>query len=194
MYPPLDASDCANFSDDVKGNGVCGTNGNTKVFQADQAATECDGGNISGPYGSPPFVTDTFTSLIGQDNAVLYQVYVPVSTTSVFFGETEPRLLQSQLTTITKSSSGQVRRTRSAQGFDAFSFVGTAHNTNSMSYYREVKVTKEEFYDAFESAKLEYSILDEDLCKWDNNGNDITGGVGGSLVACKNHLEESFVL
>jgi hypothetical protein len=195
LYPPMDASECAGLSpNDVVGSGDCGVNGNTKIFEADQEATTCDGGNISGPYGSGMYVTDTYTTLVGLDNAVLYQVYVPTSTTSALFGESEPRLLQSQLTTITKSPAGEIRRTRSAQGFNAFSFVGTEHTTNSMSYYRERKVTKEEFYAAFATAQSAYSILDADLCKWDNNGVDLMGGGDGSMDACVAHLEESFAL
>lgn len=194
LYPPEPAAECSSLSppDNVVGNGTCGVNGNTKIFEADQAANECDDGNISGPYGSGMFMTDTYTTLVGQDNAVLYQVYVPASTTSVLFGESEPRLLQSQLTTITKSPSGEIRRTRSAQGFNAFSFDGTQHITNSMSYYRERKVTKEEFYAAFIDAQSRYNILDADLCKWDNNGADVMGGGDGSMDACIAHLEESF--
>jgi hypothetical protein len=177
----------------VIGSGSCGVNGNTKIFEADQEATECgNDGNISGPYVSGMFKTDTYTTLVGQDNAVLYQVYVPASTTSVLFGESEPRLLQSQLTTITKSPSGEIRRTRSAQGFNAFSFDGTQHATNSMSYYRERKVTKEAFYAEFDKDQTAYNILSSDLCKWDSNGADVLGGGNGSMDACVAHLEESF--
>lgn len=187
MYPPTDAAECGSLTPPVIGSGTCGVNGNTKIFEADQEATECgNDGNISGPYGSGMFITDTYTTLVGQDNAVLYQVYVPL------FGESEPRLLQSQLTTITKSPSGEIRRTRSAQGFNAFSNDGTQHTTNSMSYYRERKVTKEEFYAEFAKDQTAYNILDSDLCKWDSNGADVLGGGNGSIDACIAHLEESF--
>jgi hypothetical protein len=122
---------------------------------------------------------------VGAENALLYQVFIPPSLT----GASENRLLQSQLTTITESPSGQVYRTRTAQGFDVFANVGT---TNSVSYYRERKVDKEEFYTELSDTIAEYGILTEDLCKWDNNGNEILPV--GSLTECIAHLEESFSL
>jgi len=100
---------------------VCGTNGNMKVFEAYQSPTTCSlneelKGDIEGPFGSLSY---TYTQLVGRDNALLYQVYIPKAT----FGITEDRIIQSQLTTITKvsdSSTGEtvVHRTRTAQGFD----------------------------------------------------------------------------
>lgn len=105
-------------------------------------------------------------------------------------GKEEDVLLQSQLTTITASPDGQVYRTRTAQGFDAFVAVG---QTTSASYYRERKVTEEEFYAELESTIADYNIREEDLCVWDNT-NSAIGGVVGSFDACKEHLEESFAL
>jgi len=58
------------------GSGTCGVNGNTKLFEADQSGSSCDG-SIAGPYGEAPFNVDTFTTLVGKENAVLYQVYLP---------------------------------------------------------------------------------------------------------------------
>ena len=220
----------------VVGDGECGINGNTKIFQAgeyllswhdhadtttkpgapwwcvgtmsssfsniiisrqtthkklsDQSATTCSlnpelGGDIEGPYISGPFELPTFTQLVGDDNSLLYQVFVPSFTGG------EDALLQSQLTTITKNpADGQVYRTRTAQGFDAFVNVGMS---TYASYYRERKVTRDEFYAALESATVEYNVRDEDLCIWDNNGNNIPGAVG-SLETCEAHLEESFAL
>ena len=52
MYPPADADGCVDSS--VVGAGVCGRNGNTKIFEADQAATTCDParpGRIAGRRG-----------------------------------------------------------------------------------------------------------------------------------------------
>ena len=49
-----------------------------KVFEADQTATTCSlnpalGGIIEGPYGSLSY---TYTELMGQDNALVYQVFL----------------------------------------------------------------------------------------------------------------------
>ena len=136
MYPPQTSTKCASDSS-TQGVGICGTNGNMKVFEADQTATTCSlneelKGDIEGPFGS---LTYTYTQLVGNENALLYQVWIPKGT----FGITEDRLLQSQLTTITKvtdSSTGEtvVHRTRTAQGFNGFTSVGT---TSYSSYYRE---------------------------------------------------------
>ena len=113
----------------------------------------------------------TKTTLIGKD-ALLYQVY---------FNEA---LVQSQLTTITKGASGKVYRTRSAQGFDPITQV-----TTSSSYYRERKVTKEDFYAEFSQAIVSYNIKVEDLCKTDPTSQEI-----GSMEKCIEHLEYSFLL
>jgi len=171
----------------VVGDGECGTNGNTKVFQADQAATTCADGDIEGLYIQGPFSLPTKTQLVGKDNALLYQVFIP----GAMVGKDEDVLLQSQLTTITASGpDGQIYRTRTAQGFDAFVLVGESTST---SYYRERKVSKEEFYAALETTIADYNIREEDLCVWDSQNNAIAGVVG-SLEACKEHLEESFTL
>ena len=50
LYPPQDSNVCDSANDAVKGDGVCGVNGNTKIFEADQVATTCSGGGIEGPY------------------------------------------------------------------------------------------------------------------------------------------------
>jgi len=63
-------------------------------------------------------------------------------------GITERRLMQSQLTTLTKSSDGTVYRTRTAQGFNTFVNVGTP---SYASFYREKKVTEEVFWSTFEA-------------------------------------------
>ena len=60
----------------VTGNGTCGVNGNSKRFEADQSGESCDG-SIAGPFGTPPFQVDTVTTLVGNDNAVLYQINLP---------------------------------------------------------------------------------------------------------------------
>lgn len=179
----------------VTGNGTCGVNGNSKRFEADQSGESCDG-SIAGPFGTPPFQVDTVTTLVGNDNAVLYQInlpdYPPPSPDSGFpdFSPLSGNLFQSQLTTL----SGNGRRTRTAQGFDAFNFdPASASIPTYSSFYRERKVSKEEFYEALEATLIEYNILEEDTCTRDSGGKQFPGIVGG-IDACRDHLEESFAL
>mmetsp|Transcript_47878 Transcript_47878/g.93533 ORF Transcript_47878/g.93533 Transcript_47878/m.93533 type:complete len:363 (+) Transcript_47878:48-1136(+) len=183
LYPPQKVEICSSDNTTV-GDGVCGINGHSKVFSADQSATTCSDneelfGDIEGPYQG----LNTKTELIGEDSALLYQVLFPAS----FAGEEGPdRLLQSQLTTLTSTPDGQVLRTRTAQGF---AYFGPAQGTpTSASFYRERKVDKEEFYSNFEAAISTYNILVEDLC---SNGGGNDGGDFGMDV-CGDHLEESF--
>ena len=163
-------------------------NGNTKIFSADQQASVCYDneemkGDIDGLYAG---FLPTKTQLVGQDNALLYQVFYPAAPDDL-------RLLQSQLTTITKDpASGQVFRTRSAQGFEFLGFVSPIGTTTSSSYYRERKVNETIFYKEMQKAIDEYNILEDDLCKWDNNGNNVS--MSGSLGDCISHLNESFAL
>ena len=182
MYPPQKAAKCE-IDNTVDGAGVCGTNGNTKIFEADQKASVCSlnpelKGDIEGPYGpvgpNGPSAY-TYTELIGKDNSLLYQVYAKKG----FMGIPEDRIMQSQLTTLTTLSDGTVRRTRTAQGFDAFGNVGAP---TYASYYRERKVSKEEFWQVFNDTQTEYNILDSDLCD------------GPGFASCQQHLEESFEL
>ena len=171
VYPPQAQLVCDSYSvgeTSVLGGGTCGINGNTKLFEADQSSTTCDGGNIEGMWAG---MFPTKTTLVG-DNALLYQVYF------------NDAIVQSQLTTITKDKSGQLHRTRSAQGFDPIT-----QRSNSMSYYRERKVTKDVFYAEFSHAVTACNIRVEDLCKADPNSTEI-----GSLQNCINHLENSFLL
>jgi hypothetical protein len=153
----------------VIGSGTCGVNGNTKLFEADQSSTTCDGGNIEGLYAG---MFPTKTTLVGN-NALLYQVFY------------DKAIVQSQLTTITEDSSGEANyRTRSAQGFDPMT-----QRSNSMSYYRERKVSKEVFYEELSHAISAYNVNMEDLCKADPNSTEV-----GSIEKCINHLENSFLL
>ncbi len=144
------------------------------------------GGDIQGPYIQGNFILPTTTELVGKDNALLYQVFVP----GAMLGKEKDVLMQSQLTTITEGPDGQIYRTRTAQSFDAFVNVGVA---NSASYYRERKVDRNEFYATLNSTILEYNIRDEDLCVWDSSNNAIAN-VTGSFGTCQDHLEESFDL
>lgn len=83
------------------GDGVCGVNGNTKRFEADQSTAgvpggfSCDG-TIEGLFAG---FFDTKTTLVGKDNAVLYQVNFPQGLGGGLF--------QNQVTTL----SGNGRRT-----------------------------------------------------------------------------------
>jgi len=174
----------------VTGNGTCGVNGNSKRFKADQSGESCDG-SIEGPFG--PF--GTFTTLVGNDNAVLYQINLPEYTQPPpgsgipDFSPLSGNLFQSQLTTL----SGNGRRTRTAQGFDAFNFdPASASIPIYSSFYRERRVSKEEFYAELEATLIEYNILEEDTCTRNSRGNlvDVVGGID----ACRDHLEESFAL
>lgn len=171
VYPPQAQSVCNSYSvgeTSTLGSGTCGINGNTKIFEADQRSTTCDGGNIEGVWAG---MFPTKTTLIG-DNALLYQVYY------------NEALVQSQLTTITEDASGKMYRTRSAQGFDPMS-----QRSNSMSYYRERKVSKDVFYAEFSHAITTNNIKVDDLCKVDPNSTEV-----GSFEKCVDHLEGSFLL
>lgn len=95
LYPPSPPSSCGFEESDTVGKGVCGVNGNTKVFQADQEATTCTvDGSISGPY--PPFF-QTKTELVGANNALLYQVILPKGDYGPYLKVSEDRVFQSQL-------------------------------------------------------------------------------------------------
>jgi len=193
LYPPQTTPMCDAAENSVVGNGVCGTNGNTKVFEADQSATTCSGGDIAGSYLYNFIPLPTYTQLVGKDNALLYQVFIPGS----LVNKTEDVLMQSQLTTMTQNEE-TLYRTRSAQMFDAF---GTAFGNpfgkmgapDSVSYYRERKVEKDEFYEALSLAIAEYDIREDDLCVWDGEGKAVVNATG-SFQTCENHLEESFAL
>jgi len=171
LYPPQTQEKCG-ASSSVTGNGRCGINGNSKRFHADQstAGDSCDG-SIEGPYEG----LDTKSTLVGDDNAILYQVYF------------QGAIFQSQLTTF----SGKGRRTRSAQTFNTFG--PTPEIPAWCSFYRERRVERDEFYASLNATLVEYGILDEDVCNRDSMGNLIDGVVGG-INACEDHLEESFEL
>ena len=158
------------------GDGICGTNGNSKVYEADQSNANntipsCNG-TIEGPYGG---VFHSKTTLVGENNALLYQVYY------------QGKLFQSQITTL----NGEGSRTRTAHVFNPFG--PTPSILTSYSFYRERRVEKEEFYAKLLVTLKEYGILDGDTCTHNSRGNLIEGTVGG-IEACKGHLEESFDL
>jgi hypothetical protein len=209
MYPPQDTALCP--STNPVGDGVCGTNGNMKVFEADQNSTTCSTnpelkGNIEGPYGSLSY---TYTELIGKDNSLLYQVWLTKEALNYYqsvilgnpgsacvagdCGYTEDRLMQSQLTTLTQKLDGTWMRTRTAQGFDAFGDVGAP---TYASFYREKKVTEAEFWTAFNETMTNYNILESDTCAWKSGetGGTTSSGLDAGFMSCKLHLESSFDL
>eukprot|EP00538_Stauroneis_constricta_P011706 CAMPEP_0119573062 /NCGR_PEP_ID=MMETSP1352-20130426/44935_1 /TAXON_ID=265584 /ORGANISM="Stauroneis constricta, Strain CCMP1120" /LENGTH=344 /DNA_ID=CAMNT_0007622749 /DNA_START=651 /DNA_END=1682 /DNA_ORIENTATION=- len=167
LYPPQNADVCAS-NDSVVGTGTCGTNGNTKIFAADQSATTCNtnparGGEIEGPFAG---IFDTKTELIGADNALLYQVFLQGS------------LFQSQLTTLSETPAGEIRRTRSAQSF----FQGMP---NSLSFYRERKVDKATFYAELAQTITDYNIQASDTCTWqDGAGGVVDTGLDAGINGC----------
>ena len=210
MYPPQSTSLCEQGTNSTMGAGSCGENGNMKVFGVDQHATTCSlfsPGAIEGPYGA---LTYTYTELVGRNNSLIYQVYLTSGALNYYestimgnpydrcdlngyCGYDEDRLMQSQLTTLTEDVNGVMRRTRTAQGFDAFVNVGSQ---TYASFYREVKVPKETFYMVFNQTAAEYSILESDWCAWamGDTGGTVPGFSDPGFASCEAHLEESFAL
>mmetsp|Transcript_16991 Transcript_16991/g.24207 ORF Transcript_16991/g.24207 Transcript_16991/m.24207 type:complete len:325 (+) Transcript_16991:61-1035(+) len=190
VYPPLPLEECDTRDKNVLGNGTCGTNGNTKVFFADQNATTCSNGDISGDYQG---IFRTTTNLIGPENAVLYQVFLKKGALGADY-PSKDCLSQSQLTSFTQGPNGELYRTRTAQGFQCFIPPLVGQPTYA-SYYREHKVDKEEFYTAIKEALVNNNVLDSDKCAWMDSSS--TGGVALSSYtpgyeACIQHLEQAF--
>lgn len=163
-YPPQDSERCTGEEGDVKGDGTCGIHGNEKIFSADQTASDCRG-NLAGPFVTPFGTANTFTTIIEPDT-VVYRVQFP----------DPPFLLQNQLTTLPND---QIR-IRSAQGFSV-----PTQETSYLSYYRERKVTREEFYEALEQARADYNILPSDECGYDGTSNGPTG------IDCETHFSDT---
>lgn len=148
VYPPISRSKCrarrAAGSLSVVGNGTCAINGNERVFQAFQTASDCQG-NLAGPFFS--FSTDT---KIIDDERVLYTVR-----------DANGFISQSQQTIL-----GDGWRIRSAVGVSpdgAASFV---------SFYRERKVSKAQFFNALQDARRRFNVRTGDLCKWQTGNFD----------------------
>lgn len=213
MYPPQLMAECPGTN--PVGVGECGVNGNMKVFEADQEAITCSlnpelKGNIEGPYGSMSYTT---TELVGRNNSLLYQVWLTKAALNYYeatvlsnpfsrctggpyvweCGYTSDRLMQSQLTTLTQLPDKTWRRTRTAQGFDAFGNVGAA---TFASFYRERKVTELEFWTEFNATRVEYKVLESDECAWKSaeTGGTVPTGLDPGFSSCKTHLETSFKL
>ena len=180
LYPPQTSERCTELENasmiTVSGDGTCGENGNSLVFAADQTGCSDDGsisGSFSIDFGGFSVPVDTTTELVGADNALLYQV----SSSGV--------LTQSQLTTLLQNGSLRVRTAQS------FSFTGEPGGT---SYYRERKVTKEEFYTKLDEFIALYNIREEDLCYLNGFNRLPVDGYTPGAEQCRLHLEQSFML
>ena len=160
IYPPQTAEKCE-ADDTTEGEGICGVNGNEKIFGADQSASDCEG-NLAGPYTQGGFTLDTTTRVLGDDT-VIYSVRIPESMGG--------GINQNQLTTLP----GNGVRVRTAQGF---SFG--AEQPSYASFYRETKVTKDEWLAKLKAVRAANNILASDECAW------ITGGASGTT--CSEHF------
>lgn len=148
FYPPQTEDLCALNDNTFVESEACGSTGAVKRFLADQTTEYCnahEGGRISGPYGED----STTTTLIGTQ-AVLYQIWSDNA-------NEESVLYQSQMTTITRSS-GQIRRTRTAQFFDK-----DTGNATWFSFYRELKVSEDDFWTQFDETRVNYYVTDTAL-------------------------------
>jgi hypothetical protein len=187
LYTPGRNELCGQANPNVIGDGKCGKNGNSLVFFADQEATTCSdnpelAGDVNGPFLSQFGPLPTTTELVGDDNALLYQVFFPPHTNPI----------QSQLTTLTKGQGSDEFniRTRTAQGLD---FVTGAQSY--ASFYRERKVSEEEFYTKMNETIAEYGIRSQDLCYLNGGtGRKPVDGYTAGYEQCVAHLQTSFDL
>ncbi len=177
LYPPLPVEECAAMAaknqPNVKGQGVCGVNGNEKIFSADQDASDCDG-NLAGPFPSNGLILDTYTTVMGDDT-VIYQVRyreTELSLPGLKLSLKAGQFNQNQLTTLP----GNDTRVRTAQSFN---FDGTPQ---AASFYREVRVADQAAF-VFKLAALRaaYNILPSDYCGWDS-------GNAPSKTTCTEHF------
>jgi hypothetical protein len=178
LYPPQSKEICAATRNrSTIGVGICGVNGNSKVFFADQEQQDAarrnkDDGSIQGIYGG---LYKTKTSLVGDGATVLYQVW-----------DQNGDLHMNQLTTVTTvNESGMRRRVRSAQGFSP------EGSPTCLSFYREHEVSREEFFTELQLTLLKYNILESDTCTWTEPGPIPTDYPAG-LEGCVQHLNEAF--
>ncbi|MCH2374860.1 MAG: hypothetical protein MK538_11775 [Planctomycetes bacterium] len=158
-YPPQpDPTKCTGAEGEVKGNGICGVNGNEKIFSADQSASDCHG-SLAGPFVSPFGNAATYTQIIEPDT-VIYKV---VFDSQPFAGN----IMQNQMTTLSENG---LQRVRAAQGFNVVTGA-----PSYLSFYRERKVSEAEFYQMLDDTRVEYNILPEDECGWDGVTNAPSG-------------------
>lgn len=162
IYPPRSIETCVETSDAVVGDGVCGVNGNEKIFSADQSAVDCKG-NLAGPYYYGAYTLDTTTTVLGDDT-VIYAVKLPEAYGGGFN--------QNQLTTLP----GNGVRVRTAQGFD---FLGMP---SYASFYRESLLSNQSTWLAkLSEVRTQLNITDSDLCGWDSSNTP-------SGVSCEDHF------
>ena len=158
-YPPQpDPTKCTGAEGEVKGNGICGVNGNEKIFSADQSASDCHG-SLAGPFVTPFGNASTYTKIIEPDT-VIYKV---VFDSQPFAGN----IMQNQMTTLSENG---LQRVRAAQGFNVVTGA-----PSYLSFYRERKVSEAEFYQMLDDTRVEYNILPEDECGWDGVTNAPSG-------------------
>ena len=158
-YPPQpDPTKCTGAEGEVKGNGICGVNGNEKIFSADQSASDCHG-SLAGPFVTPFGNASTYTKIIEPDT-VIYKV---VFDSPPFAGN----IMQNQMTTLSEDG---LQRVRAAQGFNVVTGA-----PSYLSFYRERKVSEAEFYQMLDDTRVEYNILPEDECGWDGVTNAPSG-------------------
>ena len=119
-------------------------------------------GNLAGPYTQGGFTLDTTTTVLGDDT-VIYSVKIPDAMGG--------GINQNQLTTLP----GNGVRVRTAQGF---SFG--AEQPSYASFYRETKVTKDEWLAKLKAVRAANNILASDECAW------VTGGASGTT--CSEHF------
>mmetsp|Transcript_25327 Transcript_25327/g.50447 ORF Transcript_25327/g.50447 Transcript_25327/m.50447 type:complete len:409 (+) Transcript_25327:127-1353(+) len=198
VYRPLPIEECGEYDGNITNmfHGTCGMNGNIKLFEANQAVTNCSesaDGSISGPYQG---VFETKSELIGNDDTVLYQVTLNKDA----FGPGMPPndcLFQSQLTTITHSNDGeQVYRTRSAQAFECVN-PATYGQPKSLSFYRERKVDQEELITEMEATIAEFNVTEGDVCAWKTSAASGTAVPSRyydnpGITSCLLHLNQTF--
>ena len=165
LYPPSTGETDCDGVNNVTGDGVCGTNGNEKIFAADQNAADCDG-NLAGPYQYGAYTVDTETTVtVGAGDTVIYQVRLPAA-----YGGA---LIQNQLTSLPTPT----KRTRTAQGFNP-----ATGDASYASFYRENKVSQSEFAAALVAARAAYNIRPEDYCGWTD--------AGPSGKTCQEHFND----
>lgn len=160
VYPPLSADECASRGNPVKGSGVCGVNGNEKIFSADQYASDCEG-NLAGPYQYGAFTLDTSTNVLSNDT-VLYQVRFRKTDIDAYnIHIAAGALNQNQLTSLP----GNGIRVRTAQTFNL------DQTPQAASFYRETKASdKTSWLASLAALRAQYNILPADYCAFDQLG------------------------
>jgi len=116
--------------------------GDEVLFQADQESTTNDG-SLFGVFDAGFAMFNTYTTII-NDITVLYQIH------NTLENGQDGDIFQSQLTTLPTSQ----YRVRTAQGFGN-------NIARSASYYRETKVSEQEFFSLFQQRRDQYNVKPE---------------------------------